>query len=113
MAKNLAFGTLLDLYGSLISDKQYEAMDYYYNQDLSLSEIGELLDISRQAVRNNIKKGEENILEYENKLGLYAKLEETHNIIEKAPLKLKKVNKELENKELDNLIEELERIELI
>lgn len=113
MAKNLEFGTLLDLYGSLISDKQYEAMDYYYNQDLSLSEIGELLDISRQAVRNNIKKGEENILEYENKLGLYAKLEETHNIIEKATLKLKKVNKELENKELDNLIEELERIELI
>ena len=41
--------------------------------------------------------GEENILEYENKLGLYAKLESTHNIIEEATLKLKKINEELKN----------------
>ena len=113
MAKNLEFGTLLDLYGSLISDKQYEAMDYYYNQDLSLSEIGELLNISRQAVRNNIKKGEENILEYENNLGLYAKLESTHNIIENVALKLEKINNELKNNELESLLAELKGIELI
>ena len=65
MSKNLDFCVLLDLYGGLISGRQFEAMDYYYNQDLSLAEIGEILSVSRQAVRNSIKDGEENILMYE------------------------------------------------
>lgn len=113
MAKNLEFGALLDLYGSLISEKQYEAMDYYYNQDLSLSEIGELLSISRQAVRNNIKKGEENILDYENNLGLYKKLERANKKIEKTALKLQKINSRLQDPGIEGIIRELSGIELI
>lgn len=113
MSKNLEFSTLLDLYGNLISEKQYEAMDYYYNQDLSLSEIGELLGISRQAVRNNIKKGEENILQYEENLGLYKKLSEADKTIEKTAQGLKKMNEKLESPEIEKLIEELLGIELI
>ena len=110
MSKNLEFSTLLDLYGSLISDKQYEAMDYYYNQDLSLSEIGELSDTSRQAVRNNIKKGEENILQYEKNLGLYKKLSDADKKIEKISEMLKKINN---CPEIDDVIKELSGIELI
>ena len=113
MAKNLEFGALLDLYGSLISEKQSEAMDYYYNQDLSLSEIGELLNISRQAVRNNIKKGEENILDFENRLGLYKKLEKVNVKIENAAKKLRKINKELGNEKIEAIAKELSGIELV
>ena len=113
MAKNLEFGGLLDLYGSLISEKQFEAMDYWYNQDLSLSEIGELLGISRQAVRNNIKKGEENIEEFENKLGLYKKLENINRRIEKLTLSLEKINSGLKNTEIEEIVKELSGIELI
>ncbi len=113
MAKNLEFGALLDLYGSLISEKQYEAMDYWYNQDLSLAEIGELLGISRQAVRNNIKKGEENIEEFEEKLGLYKKLEKINRKIEKTTDKLSKINSNLKNPEIEGIVKELSGIELI
>ena len=113
MAKNLEFGSLLDLYGSLISEKQFEAMDYYYNQDLSLSEIGEFLGISRQAVRNNIKKGEENIEEFEEKLGLYKKLEKINKKIEKTAEKLEKLNAGLKNPKIEEIVKELSGIELI
>lgn len=113
MAKNLEFGGLLDIYGSLISEKQFEAMDYYYNQDLSLSEIGELLGISRQAVRNNIIKGEENIKEFEKNLGLYKKLEKINLKIEKTAEKLKKINAGLNNPKISEIVEELSGIELI
>jgi len=113
MAKNLEFGSLLDLYGSLISEKQYESMDCYYNQDLSLSEIGELMGISRQAVRNNIKKGEENILEFEEKLGLYKKLEKISLEIENAVKKLRAENKTVKNSKIEKIADELSGIELI
>lgn len=113
MAKNLEFGALIDIYGSLVSEKQFEAMDYYYNQDLSLSEIGELLGISRQAVRNNIKKGEENIKEFEKNLGLYKKLEQINLKIEKTAEKLEKINADLKNPKISEIVEELSGIELI
>lgn len=113
MSKNLDFCVLLDLYGGLISERQYEAMDYYYNQDLSLAEIGEILSVSRQAVRNSIKNGEENILMYESRLGLYKKSERAKKKIENAAKKILRLNKELRSEELKSLAEELIGIELI
>ena len=59
---------LWEIYGSLLTDKQNEYIDYYYNQDLSLSEIAENDSITRQAVRDIIKKGERKLFEYEEKL---------------------------------------------
>ena len=113
MSKNLDFCVLLDLYGGLISGRQFEAMDYYYNQDLSLAEIGEILSGSRQAVRNSIKDGEENILMYEEKLGLFRKSELAKNKIEKIAKKIIRLNQELESEALKGLAEELIGIELI
>ena len=113
MAKNLKFGSLLDLYGNMISGKQFEAMDLYYNEDLSLAEIGDILGISRQAVRSNIKKGEEKILFYEEKLGLYKKSEKLKKKIGNTAAKLEKLNKEIKSDKLSECIEELSGIELI
>ena len=60
MEKNVQISILCQLYGKLLTNKQYEFLDDYYNNDLSLSEIAENNNITRQAVRDIIKKGEKN-----------------------------------------------------
>lgn len=70
MAKDMKIGMLMDFYGQLLTDKQFDALDMYYNQDLSLGEIAEESAISRQGARDFIKKGEKQLNEYEEKLGL-------------------------------------------
>ncbi len=61
-------GLLLDYYESVISKKQFDALDMYYNKDMSLSEIGESLGKTRQGVFEILKRGEEKILDLEEKL---------------------------------------------
>ncbi len=73
MAKDMRVALLLDFYGELLTDKQRESLEYYYNDDLSLGEIGANLGISRQGVRDNIKRAEGILFEMEQKLGLAAK----------------------------------------
>ena len=73
MAKNMKVAYLLDFYGDLLTDKQRDSLDYYYNEDLSLGEIGANLGISRQGVRDNIKRAEAILFEMEDKLGLAQK----------------------------------------
>lgn len=73
MAKNFEVSRLLDFYGMLLTDKQRETVEYYYNDDLSLGEIAENLNISRQGVRDSIKRSEAILFEAEEKLGLMKK----------------------------------------
>jgi len=73
--KNMKFPLLLDTYGVLLTDRKRELLDYYYNEDYSLSEISELTGISRQGVRDSIKKSEEEIYELESKLKIVEKNE--------------------------------------
>ena len=70
MSKDLTIAMLHDFYGELLTEKQSRAIDLYYNQDLSLAEIAEPLGVTRQGVRDAIKRGEKQLLEYEEKLGL-------------------------------------------
>ena len=68
--KNLEIGVLLDFYGEVLSERKRTVLDYYYNNDLSLAEIAEEIGISRQGVRELIKKAGDELLFYEEKLGL-------------------------------------------
>ncbi len=68
MEKNVKVSMLMSIYGKLLTEKQYEILDNYYNSDLSLSEIAENMNITRQAVRDIIKKGENKLFEFEEKL---------------------------------------------
>ena len=68
--KNMNISFLLDFYGDVLSDKQREILDLYYNEDLSLAEIAESNGLTRQGVRHVIKKAEDELLLLENKLGL-------------------------------------------
>ncbi|SHJ42906.1 hypothetical protein SAMN02745248_00083 [Hathewaya proteolytica DSM 3090] len=64
---------LFDIYGELLTEKQKTIMDYYYNDDLSLTEIGENGKISRQAIHDTIKRCEKLLISYEDKLGVLQK----------------------------------------
>lgn len=76
MSKELKFVLLLDCYGDLLTDKQRETMELYYCDDLSLAEISEPRGITRQAVRDGIKRSEQILLEMEEKLGFAKRLSE-------------------------------------
>lgn len=89
MAKDLKLVILLDFYGGLLTDKQMTALDYYYNQDYSLSEIGDEMGISRQGVMAFIRQGEKHLRAFEEKLGLAerfgsinARIEEMREVVE-------------------------------
>lgn len=73
MDKKLIISLLLDFYGQLLSKKQFEIMGYYYNDDLSLSEISGIVGITRQGVHDTIKRSEQFLEDLEEKLGLYGK----------------------------------------
>ncbi len=70
MEKNVRVGLLFAFYKNMLTERQIECVDLYYNEDLSLSEISEHLGITRQGVRDNIKRAEKSMYETEEQLGL-------------------------------------------
>ena len=68
--KNLKLAYLLDFYGEVLDGHTRSVMNSYYEDDLSLAEIAEGLGISRQGVRHVIKRGEEQLEFFEERLGL-------------------------------------------
>ena len=68
---------LFDFYGETLTDRQKEFFDLYYNEDLSLAEIAEHAGITRQGVRDSIKRAEHALGEMESKLGLVARYGDT------------------------------------
>lgn len=72
--KDLKKAYLLDFYGDVLTERKKEVLDMYYNEDLSLAEIADQIGISRQGVRDLIKKAEEELIFLEEKLGLAQKM---------------------------------------
>ncbi len=77
MAKNLEVVLLTDYYGEMLTENQRKFIDYYYNDDLSLSEIAENEGITRQGVRDAIKRAETQLFDMEKKLGIAARAKRT------------------------------------
>ena len=87
---------LYDLYGELLNDKQQQYFEEYYFNNLSLGEISENLNISRNAVHKSLQSIEEKIQFYEEKLKLYKKSKIIYDIIEKeSSQEIKRVLKEM------------------
>ncbi len=73
MARNWDVPRLLDAYGALLTEKQRQITAHYYDEDLSLAEIAENEGVTRQAVRDVIRRTEEQLAFFEEKLGLLAR----------------------------------------
>lgn len=91
---------LNDIYGNLLTEKQKTLLDLFYNEDLSLGEIAEINQISRQAVFDNIKRSEKALEHYEENLGMLKLMLNKNLITEK--LKTAYQNKSWE--EIENII---------
>lgn len=86
--KDFKYATLFDVYGSMLSEKQSYALEMYYCDDLSLSEIADNTGITRQGVRDQIKHAEEELDNLERKLGLVAKFGELRGVLKEIEEKL-------------------------
>ena len=89
--KDMKYSLLLDFYGDLLSERKKELIELYYNEDLSLSEVSEITGISRQGVRDSVKKAECELEDYEFKLGMAKRFEDIQANLEKAIVDLHKI----------------------
>lgn len=92
MSKNLTITVLLDFYGELLTAKQADALRLYYDEDCSLSEIADDMGISRQGARDFIKRGEQQLFEFEEKLGLAERFDKITKAVHELEELLKEQN---------------------
>ena len=109
MENNVKISILLEIYGNLLTEKQRTLLENYYNQDLSLSEIAENEQITRQAVRDNIKKGENKLFEYEEKLGIMKKTKVQEEQIAKVLSELTKIESKMSDKQMAKVLEDVKQ----
>lgn len=96
MEEKIKISILLTIYGNLLTETQRKYMDLYYNEDLSLSEIGENENITRQAVRTILVKSKKKLQEYETYLQFMQKETELKALTQK----LEKTNINKKQKEI-------------
>ncbi|HPL98592.1 MAG TPA: putative DNA-binding protein [Bacillota bacterium] len=92
--KLVQIALLFDFYGQLLTEKQIEIVDMYYNNDLSLGEISEQQGISRQGVYDTLKRAERTLYQYEEKLGLVDRFLKQKQNMEKIIEMLEELTKE-------------------
>ena len=115
MEKNVEISVLCQLYGKALTNKQYEVLTDYYNNDLSLSEIAENNNITRQAVRDIIKKGENKLYELEENISLMRKVIDEEKIIANIEKELDEIKKITNSdnevaKKINNIKKELKKV---
>ena len=89
---------LMDFYAPLLTEKQNQVLEYYFREDYSLSEIAELMDVSRSAVHDLLKRCEATLESYEDKLHLYEKFQNRLHLYEQI--------KQLGNQQIAELVEQ-------
>ena len=109
MEEKVKISMLCQFYGKLLTQKQCEFINDYYNNDLSLSEIAENNNITRQAVRDIIKKGEKKLFEYEEKLQFMKRTLNQEKKIEKALAELTKIQNDYSDKQIANFLETIKK----
>lgn len=104
--KDLSFSDLNAVYGRLLTEKQREFLELYYDCDVSLNEIAEQYGISRQAVRDAIVRGEKALSEFEASLGLLKKRQNVASELKRAVALIDSGNQKSAKEILTSLIEE-------
>ena len=111
MAKNLYFSKLLDFYSSVLKERQKEVMNLYYNKDFSLSEIADNIGISKQGVRDIIKRSELLLLEFDANFNIIKKTEYIQKNLEEILIACETLKKCIVNNDLKNLEKNVNLIE--
>ena len=110
MEKKIELGMLCEIYGNLLTEKQKEVINDYANQDLSLTEIAENNNITRQAVRDIIQKAEKKLYEYEEKLELNKKRENSKKNEIEIIQEIEKIKIEVKEEETKSKLENIEKM---
>ena len=104
MEKNVKVSMLCQIYGKVLTEKQLEVLNDYYNNDLSLSEIAENNKITRQAVRDIIKKGENKLFELEEKLQIMEKMMKQEKLLQEVLSELGKIQDVSSDKKIEKIL---------
>ena len=107
MDRKVEISMLCEIYGKLLTEKQLNILDNYYNLDLSLSEIAENEGITRQAVREIIKKGENKLFEFEEKLGIMKKNMKQEEKIASILSELTKIQTKFTDEQIAEILEHI------
>lgn len=109
MEKNVKVSILCQIYGKMLTEKQYNFLNDYYNNDYSLSEIAQNYQITRQAVRDNIVKGEKKLFELEEKLGIMKRTQNQEEQIVKILSELTKIQTKFSDDKIANILENVKK----
>lgn len=109
MDKHVKVSMLWQIYGKLLTKKQYNVLNDYYNNDLSLSEIAENNKISRQGVRDILMKGEGKLFEYEEKLAIMKKTEIQEEQIQLILSQLSEIKDNSSDKKIEKILNEVQK----
>lgn len=112
--KDMKYSLLLDFYGDILSERKREIIELYYNEDLSLAEVSEITGISRQGVRDSVKKTEIELSQLEEKLGLAKRFEDIEKQLKVALETLQKAQSspEISKDEIEKAINIISDINL-
>ncbi|HCJ4663092.1 TPA: putative DNA-binding protein [Listeria innocua] len=100
---------LFDFYQELLTTKQKSYVSFYYLDDYSLGEIAEEFEVSRQAIYNNIKRTEESLEKYEEKLGMLRKYQQREKLFDQLEAQLTKKN--FLDEQVKDTLEQLKNID--
>ena len=114
MSKDLYYSTLLDVYGKTLNKRQFDVVTAYYNEDLSLSEIAANMQISKQGVRDIIKRAEAHLMQLEMQLSFIEKARSREKFLIDIVKNIEEINlsvQEMEQQSVNhsNIKEQLDR----
>ena len=104
MEKKIKISMLCEIYGKLLTEKQLAILNDYYNNDLSLTEIAQNNNITRQAVLDNIKKGENKLFEFEEKLLIMEKTIKQEKLLQEVLSELSKIEDASSDKKIEKIL---------
>ena len=80
----IRFGSLYEIYGALLTEKQRQCLELYFCEDYSLAEVAEEMQVSRQAIHDLLKRVEQTLEHYEEMLGFLQRMDKTRMLTEEA-----------------------------
>ena len=109
MEKNVRISMLCQIYGKLLTEKQLDILENYYDNDLSLSEIAQNENITRQAVRDIIMKGENKLFEYEEKLRIMERMFKQEDKIANILAQISKIENKTSDKQVAKILSHVKK----